>query len=76
MRNRGMQWASVLFGVALVSGLLVVTANAHIGVSHSPIETDLPDLVSVEVASDDEGPETFICATDQRGQRDCGHKVY
>jgi hypothetical protein len=46
MKNRFLAVVSAISAVALVSGILVVTANAHIGASHSPYETTGPDLVS------------------------------
>jgi hypothetical protein len=49
MRKKFLSAVAALGAVALVSGMLAVTANAHIGASHSPIHTDLPDLTSVEV---------------------------
>jgi len=53
MKSKFLTWVSAVAAVALVSGILVVTANAHIGASHSPIETDAPDLLSTAVDGDD-----------------------
>jgi len=46
MKNKFLAVVSAISAVALVSGILVVTANAHIGASHSPYDTTGPDLVS------------------------------
>jgi len=54
MRNKFLAWVSAVSAVALVSGILIVSANAHIGASHSPFDTDGPDLVSASVSGDDE----------------------
>jgi hypothetical protein len=59
MRKSFLTTVAALGAVALVSGLLAVTASAHIGASHSPIDTDLPDLTSVERVSDDEADFCF-----------------
>jgi len=53
MKSKFLAWVSAVSAVALVSGILVVTANAHIGASHSPFTTDGPDLRSASVVSDD-----------------------
>jgi hypothetical protein len=71
MRNRATAWVAALAAVSLVSGMLMVSASAHIGASHSPIDTDMPDLVSVEAVDDsavnycfDDGVVDFSAASD------------
>jgi hypothetical protein len=53
MKNKFLAVVSAVSAVALVSGILVVTANAHIGASHSPYNTDGPDLISATVTGDE-----------------------
>jgi len=53
MKSKFLAWVSAVSAVALVSGVLVLSANAHIGASHSPFTTDGPDLRSASVTGDD-----------------------
>lgn len=53
MKSKFLTWVSALGAVALVSGILVVSANAHIGATHSPYDTAGPDLRTATVTGDD-----------------------
>jgi len=57
MKSKFLAWVSAVSAVALVSGILIVSANAHIGASHSPISTTGPDLVSATA----DGTDVQVC---------------
>jgi len=59
MKSKFLAWVSALAAVALVSGVLVVTANAKIGASSAPFDSDGPDLQTATVTGDDEVKACF-----------------
>ena len=58
--SRSIRVLASLGALVLVAGVVVVTANAHIGSSHRPFTTEGPDLLSAEI--DD---ETVVYCFDQ-----------
>ena len=56
-----MKWVAALSAVALVSGVLSISANAQIGASGSPLDTVAPDLRSVTL----DGDEVSVCFDEQ-----------
>lgn len=67
MKSKFLTWVSALGAVALVSGALVVSANAHIGADHSPYNTDGPDLRSATVTGD---TDVEYCFDDEVAEED------
>jgi len=50
--NRSVKWLASLGALVLIAGVVVVNANAHIGASHRPFETEGPDLLTAEIDDD------------------------
>ena len=53
MNQRFLKWTTVVGAIALVSGSVVLSANAHIGASHSPFTTEGPDIRTATIDGDD-----------------------
>jgi len=64
MKSKFLAWVSAASAVALVSGILVIAANASIGSSSSMLETDGIDLVSANV----DGHDVDYCFDQQIGR--------
>jgi len=64
MKSKFLAWVSAASAVALVSGILVIAANASIGSSSNMLETDGIDLVSANV----DGHDVDYCFDQQIGR--------